>query len=77
MLKQAKRCTWQGYDEKVTARDTILYQTTDSKLSKKILAENLSFDDTVTWGKTTQQLGRKSKQLAEVTGAWKNRIQNL
>ena len=71
MLKQAKRCTWQGYDEKVTARDTILYQTTDSKLSKKILVENLS------WGKTTQQLGRKSKQLAEVTGAWKNRIQNL
>jgi hypothetical protein len=77
VLKQAKRCTWQGYDEKWAARDAILYQTTDSKLRKKILAENLGFDDTVTWGMTNQQSGRKSKQLAEVTGAGENRIQRL
>ena len=57
VLKQAKRCTWQGYDEQWAARDAILYQTTDSKLRKKILAENLSFDDTVMWGMTNQQEG--------------------
>ena len=42
VLKQAKRCTLQGHDENWAARDTILYQTTDAKLRKKILAENLS-----------------------------------
>ena len=79
VLKQAKRCTWQGYDEKWAARDAILYQTTDSKLRKKILAENLNFDDTVTWGMTNQHSGRKSKQLVEVTGAGagEHRIQRL
>ena len=60
-----------------TARDAILYQTTDAKLRKKILPENLSYEDTVTWGMTNQQSGRKSKQLAEVTGAGENRIQRL
>ena len=59
------------------ARDAILYQTTYAKLRKKILAENLSYEDTVTWGMTNQQSGRKSKQLAEVTGAGENRIQRL
>ena len=49
VLKQARRCTWQGYDEKAGARDAILYQTTDAKLRKKILAENLNYEDTVTW----------------------------
>ena len=77
VLKQARRCTWQGYDEKAAARDAILYQTTDAKLRKKILAENLNYEDTVTWGMTNQQSGRKSKQLAEVTGAGENRIQRL
>ena len=77
VLKQAKRCTWQDYDEKWAARDAILYQTTYAKLRKKILAENLIFEDTVTWGRTNQQSGRKSKQLAEVTGAGGDRIQRL
>ena len=49
MLKQARRCTWQGYDEKAVDRNAILYQTTDAKLRKKILAENLNYEDTVTW----------------------------
>ena len=60
VLKQAKRCTWQDYDEKWATRDAILYQTTDAKLRKMILAENLTFEDTVTWGRTNQQSGRKS-----------------
>ena len=77
MLKQARRCTWQDYDEKAAARDAILYLTTDSKLRRKILSENLSFNDTVTWGMTNQHSGRKSEQLAEVTGAGENRIQRL
>ena len=77
VLKQARRCTWQGYDDKAAARDAILYQISDAKLRKDILADNLSYDDTVMWGMTNQQSGRKSKQLAEVTGAGESRVQRL
>ena len=62
VLKQAKRCTWQDNDEKWAVRDTILYQTTDAKLRKKILAENLTFEDTVTWGRTNQQSGARLRR---------------
>ena len=37
VLKQARRCMWQDYDEKAAKRDAILYQTTDSKLKAKMV----------------------------------------
>lgn len=35
---------------KAGARDAILYQTDDKNLMKKIVSEDLSFDDTVKYG---------------------------
>ena len=46
----AERCVWTGYDVKAGARDAILYQTDDKNLMKKIVSEDLSFDDTVKYG---------------------------
>ena len=47
IMKQAKRCDWSEYDDKAAARDAILYQTDDQTIRKKILAENLSYEQTV------------------------------
>ena len=46
----AERCVWMGYDVKAGARDAILYQTDDKNLMKKIVSEDLSFDDTMKYG---------------------------
>ena len=51
IFKQSQRCDWTGYNAEEAARDAILYQTTDNKLRKKILADNMSYKDTVTWGR--------------------------
>ena len=48
----AERCTWVGYDRSKAARDAILLQT------QKILAEDLSYADTVKYGLALEQ-GRK------------------
>ena len=66
VFKQAKRCDWEGYDAQKAARDAILYQTKDSKLRKKILAENLSFEQTVQWGRTNETSAKKVKDVEDV-----------
>ena len=48
--KPAERCVWMGYDVKAGTRDAILYQTDDKNLMKKIVSEDLSFDDTMKYG---------------------------
>ena len=48
--EQADRCVWTGYDAKAAARDAILYQTDDKTLMKKIIGEDLNFEDTVKYG---------------------------
>ena len=63
IVKQAKRCDWDGYDSENAARDAILYQTKDSKLRKKILAENLTFEQTVQWGRTNEASAKKAKDV--------------
>ena len=45
IYKQAKRCDWSNYGTEEAARDAILYQTSDQKLRKRILAINLSYED--------------------------------
>ena len=52
-----------GYDSEKAARDAILYQTKDSKLRKKILAENLTFEQTVQWGRTNEASEKKAKDV--------------
>ena len=62
ILKQAKRCDWSEYDENSAARDAILFQTNDQKLRKKILAENMNYEQTVAWGRRTRAVaGRPSR----------------
>ena len=56
--EQAERCTWLGYNGSMAARDAILLQTQDKKLQQKILAEDLSYADTVKYGLALEQ-GRK------------------
>ena len=67
IIKQAHRCDWNGYDEKTAARDAILFQTSDPKLRKKILAENLNYDQTVAWGRTHESSSKKAKQVESTT----------
>ena len=38
--EQADRCVWTDYDAKQAARDALLFQTSDTKLQKKILQKN-------------------------------------
>ena len=56
--EQAERCIWVGYNRGMAARDAILLQTQDKKLQQKILAEDLSYADTVKYGLALEQ-GRK------------------
>ena len=57
--EQAERCSWVGYNGGMAARDTILLQTQDKKLQQKILAEDLSYADTVKYGLLWSRAGRR------------------
>ena len=57
--EQADRFVWMGYNLNAAARDAIFYQTDNNHLMKKIIIEDLDFDDTVKYG------------LAMEQGAWK------
>ena len=56
VLEQAERCDWSDYNTERAARDAILYQTLNKKLKKKILAEDLSFQDACKFGVASEQL---------------------
>ena len=62
---QADRCIWEGYDAKQAARDAILFQTESSKLQKKIIAEELDYDNTVKYGLAFEQGEAKVQQMRE------------
>ena len=61
--EQAERCTWLGYDGSMAARDAILLQTQDKKLQQKILAEDLSYADTVKYGLALEQGRKKVEEI--------------
>ena len=61
--EQAERCIWQGYDGSMAARDAILLQTQDKKLQQKILAEDLSYADTVKYGLAFEQGRKKVEEI--------------
>ena len=61
--EQADRCIWAGYDESKAARDAILLQTQDRKLQQKILAEDLSYADTVKYGLALEQGSKKVEEI--------------
>ena len=67
IMKQARRCDWSEYDESSAARDAILFQTSDQKLRKKILAENMTYEQTVVWGRTHESSSKKARQVESAT----------
>ena len=67
VFKQAKRCDWSLYNTEEAARDAIMYQTSDQKLRKRILAQNMSYQDTVAWGQSHEESDRKAMMVEETT----------
>ena len=61
--EQAERCDWTGYDGKRAARDAILFQSNSKKLQRKVIAEDLSYDDTIKYGLALEQGEKKVEQL--------------
>ena len=65
MLKQARRCTRQGYEEKWAARDAVLYHGCQAE--EEDLIRKLKLGRYLDVGMTDQQSGRNSKQLVKLT----------
>jgi hypothetical protein len=61
--EQADRCDWTAYNEKKAARDAILFQTNNKKLQRKVIAEDLSYEDTIKYGLAFKQDEKKVDQL--------------
>jgi hypothetical protein len=61
--EQADRCVWTGYDTKMAASDALLQQCDDKKLQKRIIAENLSFDNIVKMGMAMEQGTKKVDRM--------------
>ena len=57
--EQADRCVWKDYDAKAAAGDAILQQCDNVKLQKKIIAEDLKFEDIVKYGIALEQGDKK------------------
>ena len=77
IYKQAKRCAWTNYGIEDAARDAILYQTADQNLRKRILANNLSYMDTVAWGQSNEEATRKAQLVEETTDRSEDKVRRL
>ena len=64
---QANRCIWANYDAKQAARDALLFQTDNSKLQKKVIAEELDYDHVVKYGLAFEQGEKKVEQMRAQT----------
>ena len=65
---QAERCIWTNYDAKQAARDALLFQTDSAKLQKKVIAEELDYDNVVKYGLAFEQGEKKVEQMRAQTG---------
>jgi hypothetical protein len=77
IFKQSQRCDWTGYNAEEAARDAILYHTTDNKLRKNILADNMSYKDTITWGRAHEESSRKAKVVEDTSTKHDSRVRKL
>ena len=55
IYKQAKRCDWSNLGMDDAARDAVLYHTIDYKPRKRILANNMSYQETLAWGQSQKE----------------------
>ena len=60
---QAERCVWTGYDARQAARDAILFQTDSAKLQKKVIAEEMNYDNVIKYGLAFEQGEKKVEQM--------------
>ena len=62
--EQADKCDFTGYNSEKAARDAILFQTSNDKLRKRILAENQELDAVVKLGMAYEQSASKAKDMS-------------
>ena len=67
VFEQAERCDWGNYDAKQACRDAVLYQCDDVSLQKKIIAENLNYEDTIKAGVAREQGAKKVERFHKKT----------
>ena len=77
VYKQAKRCDWTEYSAEEAARDAIMYQTTDQKLRKRILVQNMPYQDTMAWGQSHEESHRKAALVWETTDRSEDKVRRL
>ena len=65
--EQADKCVFNAYDSEKAARDALLFQTSDMRLRKKVLAEDLALDDMVKFGLAYEQTQEKAEQINSIT----------
>ena len=63
IVEQSEQCQWQQYDAKKAAGDAILQQCDNKKLQRKIIAEDLEFDDIIKHGLAYKQSEKKLTRI--------------
>ena len=66
--EQAEKCTFDNYTKDKAARDAILFQTSDVKLQKKVLAEDTELEDMVKLGLANEHTATKLDQMGGRNG---------
>ena len=77
VIKQAKRVDWSGYGWEAAARDAILFQTVDGKLRQKILAQDMTLDQAIAWGKANEDSRKKADRVEKATGSKNGEMRRL
>ena len=65
--EQAEKCDFTGYDQKHAARDAILFQTSNNKLRKRILAEDCDLEAVVKLGLALEHSESKADTINKKT----------
>ena len=60
---QAERCDFDNYAKEMAARDAVLFNTSDDRLRKKVLAKNTAFDAMIKLGLAYEHTNTKSDQM--------------
>ena len=69
MREQADKCDFTKYTKEFAARDAILFNTSNHRIRKKVLAENTELDEMVKLGLAYEHTNSKSNQMG--VQSWK------
>ena len=62
--EQALKCNFEDYNADTATRDAILYQTSDTKLPREILLQDMNMDTTIKAGLVLEQSKIKDEGLS-------------